>query len=127
MDIGSAAQDTFATAAPGRPGVARRPAAAVSVHSPSIPPDVPRPEPSEDGRATPPERRLIAALRALDLPDGGGRLRMQLDYSRDTGRVVARVVDEGSGKVLRELPSKELQRLFAQMREHLGNVLDQKA
>ena len=71
------------------------------------------------------EQELQKALANLGLPTHA--FRMELSYSQDTGRVVARVLDKDSGKVLREIPSRELQRLFSQMRDFVGTVVDKKA
>ena len=71
------------------------------------------------------EQELQKALANLGLPTDA--FRMELSYSQDTGRVVARVLDKDSGKVLREIPSRELQRLFSQMRDFVGAVVDKKA
>lgn len=66
------------------------------------------------------------ALASIDLPDlADGTARVELNFNQDTGRVVARVTDRTSGEVLRELPSKELQQLFSQMREYLGSFVDE--
>ena len=50
---------------------------------------------------------------------------VELNFNQDTGRVVAKITDRASGEILRELPSKELQQLFSQMREYLGSVVDE--
>ena len=71
------------------------------------------------------EQELQKALASLGLPTDA--FRMELSYSQDTGRVVARVLDKDNGNVLREIPSKELQRLFSQMRDFVGAVVDRKA
>ncbi|NIY77791.1 flagellar protein FlaG [Thalassospira sp. HF15] len=71
-------------------------------------------------------QKMQDALASLDLPDlADGSARVELNFNQDTGRVVAKVTDRVSGDVLRELPSKELQQLFSQMREYLGSFVDE--
>lgn len=70
--------------------------------------------------------KLQKALDSLDIPEiSNGDARVELNFNQDTGRVVAKVTDRTSGEVLRELPSKELQQLFSQMREFLGSIVDE--
>tara|TARA_B100000674_G_scaffold228488_1_gene187924 strand:- start:1501 stop:1866 length:366 start_codon:yes stop_codon:yes gene_type:complete len=71
-------------------------------------------------------QKMQEALANMDLPDlADGTARVELNFNQDTGRVVAKVTDRVSGDVLRELPSKELQQLFSQMREYLGSFVDE--
>jgi flagellar protein FlaG len=53
--------------------------------------------------------------------------RVELNFNRDTGRVVAKVTDRTNGEVLREIPSKELQNLFSQIRDYLGTFVNEEA
>ena len=144
MEIGSAAQNVQGQQVQGQaaqgqgsaeqPSVARQADAAASARLRTVAAEGGKQAaaaPAEDeGRAPSAERRLQSALRALNLlddPAGSGQSRMELAYNRDTGRVVARIMDKESGELVREIPSKELQRLFAQMRKYLGHVFDEKA
>jgi flagellar protein FlaG len=71
-------------------------------------------------------QKMQDALASMDLPDlADGTARVELNFNQDTGRVVAKVTDRTSGEVLRELPSKELQQLFSQMRDYLGSFVDE--
>lgn len=71
-------------------------------------------------------QKLQAALENLDLPEiADGSARVELDFNQDTGRVIAKVTDRLSGEILREIPSRELQQLFSQMREYLGSFVDE--
>ncbi|WP_412777013.1 flagellar protein FlaG [Thalassospira lucentensis] len=73
-----------------------------------------------------PALKLQQALANLDIPEiANNDARVELNFNQDTGRVVAKITDRASGEVLRELPSKELQQLFSQMREYLGSVVDE--
>ncbi|MDG4718313.1 MULTISPECIES: flagellar protein FlaG [Thalassospira] len=72
------------------------------------------------------QQKLQDALASLDLPEvANGSARVELNFNQDTGRVVAKVTDRLSGDILREIPSKELQQLFSQMREYLGSFVDE--
>ncbi|MDP2696656.1 flagellar protein FlaG [Thalassospira sp.] len=83
--------------------------------------------PASDPRRGPSEQKLKQAFAALDLPEMPvDDYRVELNFNRDTGRVVAKVMDT-NGETLREIPTKELQRLFSQIREYLGSVVDEEA
>tara|TARA_R110000868_G_scaffold165328_4_gene398418 strand:- start:34472 stop:34858 length:387 start_codon:yes stop_codon:yes gene_type:complete len=92
--------------------------ALISVKSPS----------SGDASSAPADagQKLQAALAKLDIPElNDANARIELNFNQDTGRVVAKVTDRSNGDVLREIPSKELQHLFSQIREYLGSVVDE--
>ncbi len=92
--------------------------ALISVKSPS----------SGDANSAPADagQKLQAALAKLDIPElNDSNARIELNFNQDTGRVVAKVTDRSNGDVLREIPSKELQHLFSQIREYLGSVVDE--
>ncbi|OSQ43738.1 flagellar protein FlaG [Thalassospira alkalitolerans] len=92
--------------------------ALISVESPS----------SGDANSAPADagQKLQAALAKLDIPElNDSNARIELNFNQDTGRVVAKVTDRSNGDVLREIPSKELQHLFSQIREYLGSVVDE--
>ena len=75
---------------------------------------------------TGPAAKLQQALANMDIPElANNDARVELNFNQDTGRVVAKITDRASGEVLRELPSKELQQLFSQIREYLGSVVDE--
>jgi flagellar protein FlaG len=79
-------------------------------------------------KQAPIEQQLKQAFSDLDLPDMPiDNYRVELNFSRDTGRVIAKVTDRTNGEVLREIPSKELQHLFSNIREYLGTFVDEKA
>lgn len=71
-------------------------------------------------------QRLQSALSKLDMPElSDANARIELSFNQDTGRVIAKVTDMSNGEVLREIPSKELQHLFSQIREYLGSIVDE--
>ncbi len=70
--------------------------------------------------------RLQKALSSLDIPElADANARIELNFNQDTGRVIAKVTDRSNGEVLCEIPSKELQHLFSQIREYLGSIIDE--
>ena len=72
--------------------------------------------------------QLKQAFADLDLPDRSiDNYRVELNFNRDTGRVIAKVTDRSNGEVLREIPSKELQKLFSQIRDYLGTFVNEEA
>ncbi|PKR55921.1 flagellar protein FlaG [Thalassospira marina] len=72
--------------------------------------------------------QLKQAFADLDLPDRPlDNYRIELNFNRDTGRVVAKVTDRANGEILREIPSKELQNLFSQIRDYLGTFVNEEA
>lgn len=128
MEIGTTVQPAKVAAAQLRPSgdgatVAGSPAPEPAPATPSTA------EMAEAAQARPSlEQSLKQALRDLEVPDLPlDSFRLELDFNQDAGRVVARVLDKGSGELLREIPSKELQQLFAHMREFLGSLVDEQA
>ncbi|OSQ39678.1 hypothetical protein TMES_06810 [Thalassospira mesophila] len=72
--------------------------------------------------------QLKQAFADLDLPERPiDNYRVELNFNRDTGRVIARVTDRTNGEILREIPSKELQNLFSQIRDYLGTFVNEEA
>ncbi|UKV15415.1 flagellar protein FlaG [Thalassospiraceae bacterium SW-3-3] len=70
--------------------------------------------------------KLQKTLSKLDLPDiASNDQRIELSFNKDSGRVIAKVLDRANGDVLREIPTRELQQLFSQMREYLGSFVDE--
>lgn len=51
---------------------------------------------------------------------------LQFVVHEDTGRVVVSVIDESTGKVIREIPPKEVLRLAASFERTIGIIFDQK-
>ncbi len=55
------------------------------------------------------------------------RTRTELSVDERIDRVVGRVIDEETGEEIREIPPKELRRLYAAMREMTEPVVDETA
>lgn len=50
--------------------------------------------------------------------------KLELDIDQDSGRVVGRVIDQGTGKLIRQIPTEEMLSLIAQTKEMLGTFYD---
>ena len=50
--------------------------------------------------------------------------KIQLSYNEEINRVIVTVVDRDSGEVLREIPSKDLQRLARHLKDAIGVLYD---
>ena len=50
--------------------------------------------------------------------------KIQLSYDEEINRVIVTVVDRDSGEVLREIPSKDLQRLARHLKDAIGVLYD---
>lgn len=50
--------------------------------------------------------------------------KLQLDIDQDSGRVVGRVIDQGTGELIRQIPTDEMLSLIAQTKEMLGAFYD---
>ena len=51
---------------------------------------------------------------------------LQFAVNEDTGRVVVTVIDESTGKVIREIPPSEVLKLAASLDKTIGIIFDQK-
>ena len=50
--------------------------------------------------------------------------KLELDIDQDSGRVVGRVIDQGTGELIRQIPTEEMLSLIAQTKEMLGALYD---
>ncbi|MEL3912122.1 flagellar protein FlaG [Treponema pedis] len=51
--------------------------------------------------------------------------KLQFRVNTDTNRIVVKVIDTSTDKVIREIPSEEIQRLQARIRETVGLLFDE--
>ncbi|AIN94704.1 flagellar protein FlaG [Treponema putidum] len=65
-----------------------------------------------------------AAAQIQKLCDMCGR-KLQFKVNKDTNRIVVKVIDTNTDKVIREIPSEEIQRLQARIRETVGLLFDE--
>lgn len=51
--------------------------------------------------------------------------RLEFEINRDLNRVVVKVIDRETDKVIKELPPEEIQRLHVRIREAIGLLVDE--
>ena len=51
--------------------------------------------------------------------------RLKFSVNRELNQVVVKVVDKATDKVIKELPSEEVQRLHVRIREAIGLLIDE--
>ena len=51
--------------------------------------------------------------------------KLRFSYNDELEQLVVKVVDSGSDKVIKEIPPRELQRLYARIREAIGLLVDE--
>ena len=100
----------------------------------SVTASAPRPvnESSQAGQAT----GVSAQISPAELKQTVAQIQDQLDsmnislqyavYGDKDNKVAVKVVDRNTGKVIREIPSKEMQALQVKMRELVGMIFDHK-
>ncbi|HPL62871.1 MAG TPA: flagellar protein FlaG [Syntrophales bacterium] len=89
------------------------------------PPDLPR----EKERQPKLDNQQIAAL-VKDMADRIGFMNISLNFStygKNNERVAVTVTDKETGKVIREIPPKELQNLYLKMNELIGMIFNHTA
>jgi uncharacterized FlaG/YvyC family protein len=69
--------------------------------------------------------QAAAALLRADLQQLN--LHLQLEVDQSAGRVIGRIVNAQTGKVVNQIPSEAMVRYLARMREYLGTLFDKKA
>jgi len=75
-------------------------------------------------KARPPKANLEAFQKAVqDFPLSSDR-RIELRYSEELKQVLVKIIDTETDKVVRELPTAELQKVHLHIREALGLLLD---
>ena len=52
--------------------------------------------------------------------------RLKLYVNREINRIVIKVIDRNTDKVIREIPPEEIQRLIARIKETIGLLVDKK-
>lgn len=70
-------------------------------------------------------REIERSVAALEKAMRHLNRRIHLNYNQALNRVIVKVVDGGSDKVIREIPTAEIQRLMARIRETIGVLVDE--
>lgn len=71
---------------------------------------------------------LTATYRQTTPPDAQapGNTQLELAIDNSTGRVIGRIVDTDSGKLVAQIPSEEMLRLIARTKELFGDLVNEK-
>jgi len=72
------------------------------------------------------QKKLEQISRVIQLDLGGEDIRLNYSLDSPSGQVVVKVVDGKSGKVIREIPPRELLALAESMKELEGIIFDKK-
>ncbi len=83
----------------------------------------PRPVPAEQADFEP--REIERSVVALEQAMRHFNRRISLNYNREINRVIVKVLDGESERVLKEIPTAEIQRLIARIRETIGVLVDE--
>lgn len=70
---------------------------------------------------------LKAALRDLERVSAAFNRRLAFSVNEKLGRVVVKVLDANTDKVVREIPPEELQHVYERIREVIGILFDEEA
>lgn len=73
------------------------------------------------------ERRQVdirSAIRELEQVSSAFNKRLKFSLNEEIDQVVVKVIDARTDKVIKELPPRELQRVYARIREALGLLFD---
>lgn len=79
-----------------------------------------------DVKASQPQHQIDKVLSDLQKISLTFDRRLQFSINRDINRVVVKVIDTETDKVIRELPPKEIQELYRRIREAVGLLFDHK-
>lgn len=82
--------------------------------------------PTEAERRPPDAAEIRAAMDTLDKGFQLLNRRLQIRMDDDIGRVVIKVIDRETDKVIKEIPPAEIQQMAAKMREMIGLLVDEK-
>ena len=71
------------------------------------------------------DREIDNAVRELQMVTKAFNRRLQFTINRELDQVVVKVIDAETDKVIRELPSEEIQKLHVRIREAIGLLIDE--
>ncbi len=81
---------------------------------------------SGDGRLPFDETEIQEAMDTLGKSFRLFNHRLQFTMNREINRIVVKVIDRETDKVIKEIPPEEIQRMAAKMREMIGLLVDEK-
>ena len=71
------------------------------------------------------DREIDNAVRELQMVTKAFNRRLQFTINKELDQVVVKVIDAETDKVIRELPSEEIQKLHVRIREAIGLLIDE--
>lgn len=81
--------------------------------------------PEPDTQTKKPEINIDRVTADLQAVSRAFSRRLQFSVNRNLNQVVVKVIDRETDKVIKELPSEELQRLHVRIREAIGLLIDE--
>ena len=81
--------------------------------------------PDVEAHARTPEIDINQVAEDLQAVSRAFNRRLQFSINRELNQVVVKVIDRQTDKVIKELPSEELQRLHVRIREAIGLLIDE--
>jgi flagellar protein FlaG len=71
------------------------------------------------------DREIESVVRELQMVTKAFNRRLQFSINRELEQVVVKVIDAETDKVIRQLPSEEIQKLHVRIREAIGLLIDE--
>jgi flagellar protein FlaG len=84
-----------------------------------------RPIVSESFRGTPLEHDIRATLASLEKQITRFNRRFEFSVDQSINRIIVKVIDRETDKVIKEIPPQEIQHLLASLREMMGLLVDE--
>ena len=81
--------------------------------------------PEAEPKVNTPEIDIAQITEDLRIVSQAFNRRLQFSVNHDLNQVVVKVIDRQTDKVIKELPSEELQRLHVRVREAIGLLIDE--
>jgi flagellar protein FlaG len=85
---------------------------------------IPRPATAEVP-ISPPDVEIDRVAEDLEVVSRAFNRRLKFSINQELNQVVVKVIDKETDKVIKELPSEELQRLHVRIREAIGLLIDE--
>ena len=85
-----------------------------------------RPQARPQPAAAPEQSQIEAQLRSLEKTFQAFNHRVKLSVNEEIGQVVIKVLDAETDRVIKEIPTQEIQHLIARIKEAIGLLVDEK-
>lgn len=80
---------------------------------------------TEDSAIEPNETEIATILRELESVSSHLHRKLKYSINKDLNRVVIKIIDSETDKIIKELPPEELQRMSMRIREAIGLLVDE--